>query len=235
LDAAVGELRDLIRSYNPAVVFLSETKKKASAMDKLKWSLGFSSGMAVDCNGRSGGLALWWREDVVVSVRPWCQYFIDAKIEFGGKTWRFSGIYGEPRTELRSKTWEALRFLRRQDDLPWLCAGDFNEIVSSSEQRGGNPRSKSQMEAFRDCLSDCGLTDLGFSGYEFTWDNKREGGDNVQVRLDRGTATAPFLALFPLTQVEHIVIEESDHMALLIRVQEESACSLSSGSQRLPI
>jgi hypothetical protein len=77
------------------------------------------------------------------------------------------------------------------------------------------------MEAFRECLSDCGLTDLGFSGYEFTWDNKREGGDNVQVRLDRGTATAPFLALFPLTQVEQVVTEESDHMALLIRVQED--------------
>jgi hypothetical protein len=29
LDAAVGELRDLVRSYNPVVVFLSETKKKS--------------------------------------------------------------------------------------------------------------------------------------------------------------------------------------------------------------
>lgn len=28
LDSIVGELRDLIRSYNPAVVFLCETKKK---------------------------------------------------------------------------------------------------------------------------------------------------------------------------------------------------------------
>ena len=105
LDAAVGELRDLVRSYNPAVVFLSETKKKSKAMDKLKWSLGFRNGVAVDCDGRSGGLAMWWRDGVDVSVRPWCQYYIDAKICFEGKTWRFSGIYGEPRTELRNKTW----------------------------------------------------------------------------------------------------------------------------------
>jgi hypothetical protein len=58
LDAAVGKLWDLVRSYNPSVVFLSETKKKAKAMDKLKWSLGFKHDVAVDCAGRSGGLAL---------------------------------------------------------------------------------------------------------------------------------------------------------------------------------
>jgi hypothetical protein len=60
LDAAVGELRDLVRSYNPVVVFLSEMKKKSRDMERMSWSLGFSNGVAVDCVGRSGGLALWW-------------------------------------------------------------------------------------------------------------------------------------------------------------------------------
>jgi hypothetical protein len=41
LDAAVGELRDLIRSYNLAVVFLSETKMSAKAVERVRWSLGF--------------------------------------------------------------------------------------------------------------------------------------------------------------------------------------------------
>ena len=190
-------------------------------MDRLKWSLGFSNGVAVDCVGRSGGLALWWRGGVDVSVRPWCRYYIDAKICVNNKTWRFSGIYGEPRTELRFKTWEMIRYLRTQDNLPWLCAGDFNEILSQDEQKGGNRRGDAQMAAVRDCLSDCGLADLGYKGYDFTWDNKREGDNNIQVRLDRGTATAPFLEMFPLTYVEHIVTEESDHMALLIRILDE--------------
>jgi hypothetical protein len=74
------------------------------------------------------------------------------------------------------------------------------------------------MSAFRDCLDVCGLTDLGFKGYEFTWNNKREGADNVQCRLDRGTATTSFLDLFPLTNVLHVATEESDHMALLIKI-----------------
>jgi hypothetical protein len=53
LDAAVGELRDLIRSYNPALVFLSETKMREKAISRLKWSLGFKNGVDVDCVGKS--------------------------------------------------------------------------------------------------------------------------------------------------------------------------------------
>jgi hypothetical protein len=220
LAATVGELRDLIRSYNPAVVFLCETKKKSKAMERVMWSLGFRHGVAVDCKGKSGGLALWWRDGVDVSVRPWCQYYIDAKIKQGNVEWRFTGIYGEPRTQLRQKTWDVIRYLRAQDELPWLCAGDFNEITRQEEQCGGNVRSAAQMERFRDCLSDCGLADLGFSGYAFTWNNRREGSDNVQARLDRATCNSSFSNLFPATSVEHIITEESDHLAILIRVAD---------------
>jgi hypothetical protein len=174
--------------------------------------------VAVSCQGRSGGLALWWREGVEVSVRPWCQYYIDAKICLDGKTWRFTGIYGEPRADLRSKTWEALRYLKSQDDLPWLCAGDFNEILMQHEQLGGNPRNQAHMQAFQDCLAECNLVDMGYKGYDFTWNNRRGEGDNIQVRLDRGTATAAFLEMYPLSLIEHIATEESDHMALLIKI-----------------
>jgi hypothetical protein len=75
------------------------------------------------------------------------------------------------------------------------------------------------MQDFCQCLIDCELTNLGYKGYPFTWSNKREGSDNIQVRLDRGTSTASFLELFPHAQVEHIMTEESDHMALLIRTE----------------
>ena len=67
LDSTVGELRDLVRSHNPAVVFLSETKKEVRELEKLKWSLGFRHDVAVSCVGRSGGLALLWRDSVRVT------------------------------------------------------------------------------------------------------------------------------------------------------------------------
>ena len=159
LDAAVGELRDLIRSYDPAVVFLCETKQKQKSMERLQWSLGFRHGVCVEGKGKGGGLALWWRDGIDVSVRPWCQYYIDAKITTEEGPWRFTGIYGEPKKAQRRKTWEVLRYLRAQDDLPWICAGDFNEILRQDEQIGQNDRSEAQMVSFRECLADCRLAD----------------------------------------------------------------------------
>jgi hypothetical protein len=74
---------------------------KAKAMDMLRWSMGFRNGITVEGKGKGGGLALWWRNGVDVSVRSWCQYYIDATIKLGDSVWRFTGIYGEPRTKLQ--------------------------------------------------------------------------------------------------------------------------------------
>ena len=60
LASTVGELRNLVRSLNPAVVFLSETKMKKKAMERLQWSVGFRFGVSMDCKGRSGGLIRDW-------------------------------------------------------------------------------------------------------------------------------------------------------------------------------
>lgn len=51
--------------------------------------------------------------------------------------WRFTGFYGEPRRELRGRSWDCLKFLNTQSELPWLCAGDFNEVLEAHEQFGG--------------------------------------------------------------------------------------------------
>jgi hypothetical protein len=52
------------------------------------------------------------------------------------------------------------------------------------------------MHLFRECLEDCQLTDLGFTGPKLTWNNKQVGEDNVRVRLDRVVANGQFLEIF---------------------------------------
>lgn len=69
------------------------------------------------------------------------------------------------------------------------------------------------MDEFGECLADYGLADLGFLGYPFTWDNKRDAEENIKVRLDRATCDANFMQMFPNTTVEHVITEESDHVA----------------------
>ena len=46
--------------------------------------------------------------------------------------------------------------------LPWLCAGDFNEILWSHEKLGLGPRQEVCMKSFRDTIVECGLKYLGY-------------------------------------------------------------------------
>lgn len=52
--------------------------------------------------------------------------------------------------------------------LPWVCVGDFNEILLQSEKEGGPARPMGQIMAFREALADCSLLDLGYSGNPYT-------------------------------------------------------------------
>ncbi|KAK3194206.1 hypothetical protein Dsin_025516 [Dipteronia sinensis] len=66
--------------------------------------------------------------------------------------------------------------------LPWLCIGDFNEVLHSAEKHGGPPRQRRLIEDFREAVDDCELMDMGFRGPGFTWSNRREGSAMVQER-----------------------------------------------------
>jgi len=78
------------------------------------------------------------------------------------------------------------------------------------------------MAAFRDVLADCGLTDLGFVGLPFTYDNGRDGNANVKVRLDRAVAKTRWRDLFNDATLHHLVSSRSDHCPLLLEIKKES-------------
>lgn len=70
-------LCDFLRHENPHVIFLMETKCSATLTNKLKLCLNFHGCFTVDCNGRSGGLCLLWRDSVDVSIRSFSLNHID--------------------------------------------------------------------------------------------------------------------------------------------------------------
>ena len=66
---AIRALKELIQMKDPKLIFFMETKVKESRMMKLKYSLGFKNCVAVDCTGKSGGLAMLWTDDVLVELQ----------------------------------------------------------------------------------------------------------------------------------------------------------------------
>ncbi|KAK6137281.1 hypothetical protein DH2020_028973 [Rehmannia glutinosa] len=71
---------------------------------------------------------------------------------------------------------------------PWLCLGDFNEILYHHEKIGGRAKDDYKIMAFREVMALCELDDLGFDGFKFTWTNGQANEANIQERLDRALA-----------------------------------------------
>ena len=38
--------------------------------------------------------------------------------------------------------------------MPWLCSGDFDEILRGAEKKGGSNRGRAQMQLFRDVVDE---------------------------------------------------------------------------------
>ncbi|KAL0301821.1 UNVERIFIED_CONTAM: putative mitochondrial protein [Sesamum radiatum] len=148
----VHSLREMVRSLNPELVFLMETKCNSYRIETIKRTLDMN-GLAVDSIGRSGGLALLWKKSVNVVIQSYSNRHIDALIQSNtdAPTWRFCGFYGEPKISQRKKTWDLLTRLKAQSIRPWLCMVEFNEILDNSEKESASNRKRSnQIRRLRD-------------------------------------------------------------------------------------
>ena len=204
---AICSLVELQKEEDPDMLFLSETKMVRARLEWLRWKMGMTNMIVKDCEGQSGGLALFWHEACLVDILGKDARFIDALVHVhaDAEQWRVTFVYGEPPVENRHLMWAKLQGLTSVCDRPWLVIGDFNEALWDFEHLLATPRPEQQMIAFRDTLEVCGLIDLGFSGIPFTYDNLRVGASNVKVRLDRATATNEWRNLFPFYTVQHVV------------------------------
>ncbi|KAL0355668.1 UNVERIFIED_CONTAM: LINE-1 retrotransposable element O protein [Sesamum radiatum] len=213
----VHGLGEYIKTHHPSLVFLAETKCNSSRVDLLKRKFGMF-GFSVASVGKSGGLALLWEKTISVQLQSYSAYHIDVSIQADSdpSPWRFTGFYGMAEASKRTESWSLLRQLRSQSIRPWLCAGDFNEILLQAEKTGRSLRPLWQMRNFREALSDCDLHDLGYSGEDFTWCNRQEIPNTISIRLDRACGDSRWKALFPTASVENLSSIYSDHLPILI-------------------
>ncbi|XP_070057363.1 uncharacterized protein [Nicotiana tomentosiformis] len=139
----------------------------------------------------------------------------------GGALNPMTPVYAKCDDQLREDLWESLRTLSDSYNLPWLVTGDFNCIINPVEKKGGSPHRMSKSLSFIQCIIDCELLDVGYTGSDFTWyigwcPNKR-----VWQRLDRVLINHDWLNLFDSTQVSHLIRTGADHSPLLITMKSK--------------
>ncbi|KAM6554157.1 hypothetical protein CsatB_014919 [Cannabis sativa] len=92
----------------------------------------------------------------------------------------------------------------------WCLMGDFNEILSKEERIGHRVKSNPD-DHFLNCVNQCQLKDVKFSGNFFTWSNKQHGEDRIYFKIDRILANQSWLNAYENAEATFLNEELFDH------------------------
>lgn len=224
---AIRVLADLVRSKRPTIIFLMETFADTRRMESIRVQVGYKNMFVVNSAGHSGGLALLWKDDVALEVVGFSHNHIDSTIQDmdDGPEWRFTGYYGHLEKRRIKDSWQLLRNLSNLNSLPWAIMGDFNDLLDNTEKRGRTNHPTWLLRGFKETVKECGLKDLPFSGYQFTWERSRGTPAWVEEKLDRIMVTDTWLEIFAEVHVESIMCSYSDHLPLFMQ-PVRSTCTI---------
>lgn len=76
----IQELRELVQKFAPRVLCIVETQISGVRAESLASTLGYDNAFAVDSSGRSGGLAMYWNNEIKIENLGYSRYHIDAKV-----------------------------------------------------------------------------------------------------------------------------------------------------------
>lgn len=151
----VRVLRDLLRSHKPDLLFLSETLVDSNKVEALASKFGFSNFFSVGRQGRGGGLAVFWKHNMQCTVVDSSQNHIDLNIgESQNNVWRLTCFYGFPERERRRESWDFLRSLASNSQLPWCIFRDFNDLLYTTDKKGRHPHPHYLLNGFKNAIED---------------------------------------------------------------------------------
>jgi hypothetical protein len=139
----VRELATISEVWSQRLLFLCETRQSNNKMRRLHHRLGLGGFTGFNSDGLSGGLALFWHDQIIVEVQEVNGRYIDVYVResLSVLQWGLTCVYGEPRVENRHRKWDKIRNLKSTSNLPMLVVGDFNEALWQEEHLSNNPRS----------------------------------------------------------------------------------------------
>ena len=83
----IQRLIGLVQHHRPSLVFLIETKNKVKKMEAIRRRTGFPHRCYVAPSGLAGGLALWWSDDLNVTILKVTKCFFHIKCSLEGSNW----------------------------------------------------------------------------------------------------------------------------------------------------
>ena len=161
-----NNVSDMIRMHCPAIMIISETKLYGDRAQGIIDRLPLDKAIVANSFRHSGGLWLLWdSKQVELTELSSTEQEIHVIISSTANSpWLLSTIYTSLRLAERRLLWDNLKTMAGLHSLPWVIAGDFNEVLMNRDKFGGNAISISRALKFQDCLNVCNMIDIGFVG-----------------------------------------------------------------------
>ncbi|KAK8986463.1 hypothetical protein V6N11_010019 [Hibiscus sabdariffa] len=213
----VRALRNLCFKYKTDIVFLSETKQKKGYLEKIRTKFKMDNAFYVDPVGIAGGLALWWKSDVKLSVLYHDNNTIDSIISINGEDdWYGTFIYAPPYEREKQEFWERIGSLRSDINTKWCIMGDTNTVTSPNKKYRGLPFDHNNVKWYHEFLERSLLVEIQSKGGEFTWSNQRSEEEEICEKLDRVLSSLEWGFLFPKAIVVVDIAIASDHAPIIL-------------------
>ncbi|KAK8975345.1 hypothetical protein V6N11_063307 [Hibiscus sabdariffa] len=142
--------------------------------------------------GIAGGLAMWWSNEVKLSVLHHDKNLIDTVISINREVeWFGTFIYAPPYEKEKQEFWERLGTLRDNVNVnvKWCIMGDTNIVASPSEKYGGSPFDHNNAKWYHEFLERSLLMEIQSKGGAYTWSNQRSEEDEICEKLDKVTSS----------------------------------------------
>ncbi|KAH0664977.1 hypothetical protein KY285_026183 [Solanum tuberosum] len=167
----------------------------------------------VNCSGK---IWVFWNEDWIGATQSDTHQQLTIKFthKVSCKEMVITAVYARCSALERLKLWDDLEWLVERIKVPWVIGGDFNVIKNDSEKLGGLPVIQQEVADFVQCINNCALTEIQFSGSVYTWLNGRTEEECIFKRLDRVFGNEEFHQKFAHTEVQHLIREGCDHAPL---------------------
>lgn len=214
--------KQFVDAHRPEILVIMETRTDAVKLQQTFEILGFDGFLFSEVRGYSGGIIVAWRSDrVAVSLLVKDFQFLNLQVQVHqAQHWFFTAVYASPVEDNRRELWNALSGIADTIGGQWLVTGDFNDIDSPVEKKGGIPASQRRCQSFVDRINRCNLMDLGAVGSKYTWKGPLYNGHSkVYERLDRALCNDEWRLGFPNAFVKILTrVQFSDHHPVLVNL-----------------
>ena len=142
-------------------------------MQGFQFEFGYDNLFTVEPSGTSGGMALFYMNDSAVKIVYSNNRMIDVEAQIEGHKVYLTFVYGDPVVEYQNLVWERLTRMSVTRSGAWMMVGDFNEITSNAEKKGGRNRAETSFIPFKTMLANCGMLEFPYKANAMSW---QEGG-----------------------------------------------------------